>query len=167
MSNGILPRHIKRLVQRKLNVGARKCWINPHSTALALPTMGGGHSRESARPPLLVEYHTGVVVRMCVEPGRLLLLHIDTAVAAISCEHLVTATIIVWVIRSRAIIGSPPAIMEEVATPVVLHPVVDLGIGIPECQPRPFPRLHHPPRLPHQPFPSPPRPRNPLFPQRT
>ncbi len=125
MSNGILPRYIKPLVQRKLNVGAR--------LALALPTMGGGHSRESARPPLLVEYHTGVVVRMCVEPGRLLLLHIDTAVAAISCEHLVTAAIIVWVIRSRAIIGSPPAIMEEVAAPVVLHRVGDLGIGIPEA----------------------------------
>src|SRR5262249_48909287 len=117
-----------------------------------VPSKGTG-ALASTRPSLLVEYHTGVVVRMCVEPGRLLLLHIDTAVAAVSCERLVTATIKVWVIRSRAIIGPPPAIMEKVATPVILHRVVDLGIGIPECRPRRFARLEHRRRLAQQDMP--------------
>src|SRR5215469_12081818 len=92
---------------------------------------------------------------MCVEPGRLVLPHIDTAMAAVSCKRLVTATIVVWVVRSRAIIGSPPAIMEEVAAPVILHRIVDLGIGIPECRPWRFARLEHRRRLAQQDAPYP------------
>src|SRR5215472_3913242 len=104
---------------------------------------------------MLVEYHASVVARVCVEPARLILLHIDTAVASVSCKRLVTAAVIVREVRSRTIIGSPPAVVEVVAAPVVLHRVVDVGIRIPECRPLRFARLERRRRLAQQDVPYP------------
>src|SRR5215472_17408298 len=107
------------------------------------------------RQSMLIENHAGVIVSVCVEPARLILPHVDAAVASVSCKCLVTAAVIVREVRSRTIIRSPPAIVEVVATPVVLHRVVDLGVRIPECRPLRFARLERRRRLAQQDVPYP------------
>ena len=47
-------------------------------------------------------------------------------------RELLTAWIVVWEVRTGAIVVSPPTIVEVVTIVVVLHGVVDLRIGIPE-----------------------------------
>ena len=81
---------------------------------------------------ILINGYDGVPVRMAVYPGSLVQLHVDTAVAAIAREGLVTARIVVRELRAWTIIDSPRGVVYEETTPVIKNRVVDVRWWIPE-----------------------------------
>ena len=71
---------------------------------------------------------------MVVEPVRIVRGHIDAAVAAIAGKGFIAAAVIVGEVGTNAIVGTPPAVMKEVAPIVVFHGVLNLCRGIPESR---------------------------------
>ena len=58
--------------------------------------------------------------------------HVNASVTAIAGERLIATAIPVGEISAGAVIGAPPAVVEEVASLVVFHRVVNLGGRVPE-----------------------------------
>src|SRR6185503_18003057 len=67
----------------------------------------------------LVQNDFGIINSVMIQPAHLLLLHVNAAVTTVARERFISTCIIVGEIRSHAIIGPPPTIVEEVATGVI------------------------------------------------
>src|SRR5206468_7195282 len=74
---------------------------------------------------LLVNQNLCVPVGVCVEPGSILCLHIDTTVAAIEVPKTGTARISMWELGAGTKVLAPPCIVEEEATPVIKNRILD------------------------------------------
>src|SRR5579875_543099 len=83
---------------------------------------------------VLVENDLSIIGTVGIEPGDITLGHIDTTMAAVARERFVPTGVIVREVRAGAVVGTPPAVMEEVTTGMVLHRVVDLCVRIPESR---------------------------------
>src|SRR2546430_17673027 len=68
---------------------------------------------------------------MVVNPGSLVFLHIDTAMAAVAVKCSGTARVIVRELRARAKVLPPPGVVYEEAAPVVENRILNSRIWIP------------------------------------
>ncbi len=84
------------------------------------------------RDVLLIDDNRHTIAAMRVEPGYLILLHVDTAMTACTSERLIATSIIVRVVGTNTIIYTPPAIVQEIASTMILHREIDVCIRIPE-----------------------------------
>src|SRR6266481_7428490 len=80
---------------------------------------------------LLIDRDLRVPVSIGIHPGRVVLLHVDAAVTAITCERLVAPNIVVRELRAGAKVHAPPGIVYEETAPVVQNRVMNRRIGIP------------------------------------
>src|SRR5579872_6969560 len=80
---------------------------------------------------MLVNHNVGIPVRIGVEPGGLILLHVHTAVATIARERFVTTSIVVGKLGARAVVDTPPGIVDVEATPVIEDSIVNRRRRIP------------------------------------
>src|SRR5713226_9396322 len=81
---------------------------------------------------LLIHQNVGIPVGVGVDPGGLVFLHIDAAVASIVVEGSSATRVNMWELRSWTEVLSPPGIMDEKAAPVVENRIVNWRRGIPE-----------------------------------
>src|SRR5579883_736828 len=79
----------------------------------------------------LVDHDQGVPVRVGVDPGGVVFLHIDAAVTAVSSEGFVATHIVVGELGAGAEVDAPPGIMDVEAAPVVEDGVVNRRRRIP------------------------------------
>src|SRR5260370_20828417 len=80
---------------------------------------------------LLIDRDLRVPVSIGIHPGRVVLLHVDAAVTAITCERLVAPNIVVRELRAGAKVHAPPGIVYEDTAPVVHNRVVDRRLRLP------------------------------------
>src|SRR5579883_3617065 len=88
------------------------------------------------RRPGLIDHDLRIPVGVRPEPGRPILAHIHTAVAAVAREGLVAAAIVMGELRAPAVIRAPPGVVNEEAAPVVKNRVMDRRRRIPERRTR-------------------------------
>src|SRR5258708_6861139 len=99
--------------------------------------------RASFSVSLLIDCDLRVPISIGVHPGRVVLLHVDAAVAAITCERLVAPNIVVRELRAGAKVHAPPGIVYEETAPVIQNRVMNRRIGIPVRRTRGVCRFEH------------------------
>src|ERR1700694_5123837 len=80
---------------------------------------------------ILIHNDLRIVVCVGIEPGSVVLWHIDAAMTAVSGVCFVAAHIVVGELRARSEVLAPPGIMDEVAIRVIVDGVVDRRWRIP------------------------------------
>jgi hypothetical protein len=74
-------------------------------------------SPETVMPGGLIHDDLCIVVGVGVEPGSIVSLHVDAAVATVPGERFVATCVIMGELRAGAEVDAPPGIMDEVAIP--------------------------------------------------
>jgi len=80
----------------------------------------------------LIHYYRGSPCDLGIEPGNLIRVHVDAAVTAIVIKRCCAAGVRVWKVIILPKVSSPPGIMEEVATCVKFHRILNRRWWIPE-----------------------------------
>lgn len=79
----------------------------------------------------LVNGDLGAPIGVSIDPGSLLLLHIDTAVAPIASGCLIAAGIVVRELSAGTILVPPPGVMDKVAIIMIFNGIVDIRWRVP------------------------------------
>src|SRR5713226_3585308 len=80
----------------------------------------------------LVHNHRRSPGNLCIQPGYIVGIHVDTTMAAVSVKRGGAGWIPMGEIHTGAIDAAPPAIVKEVAARVIFHRILDRRRRIPE-----------------------------------
>src|SRR6266851_98456 len=70
-------------------------------------------------------------IGIVVEPAGLAQWYVDAAVTTIACKGLVSSRVVVGELGPRTIIGSPPRVVEKVATGMIENGIMNGRIRVP------------------------------------
>src|SRR5205085_2967449 len=71
---------------------------------------------------------------LCIEPCDIIRVHVNAAVAPVTIEAIRSLRIVVREVIAGAKVVAPPSVMEEVATLVKLHGILNGCWGVPESR---------------------------------
>ena len=114
----------------KVNGGVRDCLScgQPSHSKFATLLVYSSSGKDGVRS---INYHCSIPIGVIVKPRSLTLLQINTAMAPISGELLISTGVRVGELCARTIVIAPPGIVDEVATVMVKHGIVNRCVRIP------------------------------------
>ena len=69
---------------------------------------------------------------LCIEPCNIIRVHIDAAVTSVTIEAIRSLGVVVGEVVAGAEVVTPPCVVEEVTTFVILHGILDRRRRVPE-----------------------------------